>query len=72
MNPILSAILSFIIPGLGQALEGDIKRGIIFFVILLILVLLIHTVFGEANWTFILDIIYRLYAGYDAYQLSNN
>ena len=30
MNPILAAILSFIVPGLGQALEGDIKRGIIF------------------------------------------
>jgi len=26
MNPILAAILSFIIPGLGQAIEGDVKK----------------------------------------------
>lgn len=70
MNPILAAILSFIVPGLGQALEGDIKRGIIFFVILLVLVLLIHTVLGEANWTLLLDIIYRAYAAYDTYQIA--
>lgn len=70
MNPILSAILSFIIPGLGQALEGDIKRGIIFFVILLVLILIIHSVLGGAIWTIALDIIYRAYAAYDAYQFA--
>ena len=70
MNPIISAILSFIIPGLGQAIEGDIKRGIIYFVILIILGLLIHTVFNEALWTIVVDILYRAYAAYDTYQLA--
>ena len=33
VNAILAGILSFLIPGLGQAVAGDIKKGIIFFVI---------------------------------------
>ena len=37
MNAILAAILSFIIPGLGQAVSGDIKKGVIFFVIAVIM-----------------------------------
>ena len=36
-NAILAAILSFIIPGLGQAYAGDIKKGVIFFVIALVI-----------------------------------
>ncbi len=35
MNAILAAILSFFIPGLGQAISGDIQKGIIFFVLVL-------------------------------------
>lgn len=29
-NPIIAAVLSFLIPGLGQAYAGDIKKGVIF------------------------------------------
>ena len=37
-NGILAAILSFLIPGLGQAYAGDIKKGIIFFIIFLVII----------------------------------
>ncbi len=32
-NKYLAAILSFLIPGLGQAYAGDIKKGIVYFLI---------------------------------------
>jgi TM2 domain-containing membrane protein YozV len=37
MNPILVAISSLLIPGLGQLLVGDIKRGIIIFILFAII-----------------------------------
>ena len=69
-NGILAAILSFIIPGLGQALAGDIKKGIIFFVILLVLGMITVYVLKGASWFYIINLIYRIYAAYDAYQMS--
>ncbi|MGE5458087.1 MAG: hypothetical protein ACM3RX_07015 [Methanococcaceae archaeon] len=33
MNPIITAISSLLIPGLGQLLVGDIRRGIIIFIL---------------------------------------
>ena len=39
-NGILAAILSFIIPGLGQAYAGDIKKGIIFFIAAILIVVI--------------------------------
>ena len=39
-NEILAAILSFFIPGLGQAYAGDIKKGIIFFVIAVVIAII--------------------------------
>lgn len=69
MHPLLAAILSFIIPGLGQAIEGDVQKGIIYFVIFVII-----TIFGMfifRSWVItIIRLIYRLYAAYDAYQLA--
>lgn len=68
MNPIIAAILSFIIPGLGQAIQGDVKRGLIFFVIYVVLALIVNfliPVFG-----IIFTTIYRIYAAYDTYKLG--
>ena len=45
VNAILAAVLSFFIPGLGQAVAGDIKKGIIFFVIAIILAAIVSFVF---------------------------
>ena len=69
-NGILAAILSFIIPGLGQAYAGDIKKGIIFFVIAVVLGLIVSFVLNGATWAYIIDFIYSIYAAYDAYQMT--
>ena len=69
-NAILAAILSFLIPGLGQAYAGDIKKGVIFFVIALVLGIIIVYVLGGATWAYIISLIYEIYAAYDAYQMA--
>ncbi|MBR6994106.1 MAG: hypothetical protein IKH85_08535 [Methanobrevibacter sp.] len=70
VNAILAAILSFIIPGLGQAIAGDIKKGIIFFIIALVLGTIVTYVLKGATWGYIIDLIYSIYAAYDAYQMA--
>ena len=68
-NAILAAILSFLIPGLGQAYAGDIKKGIIFFVGALILGFIFSLIFKY--WVLrIINVIYALYVAYDAYQMA--
>ena len=65
-DALVNAVLSFIIPGLGQAINGDKKKGIIMFAIALILAAIIYMskvgLIGNA-----VSIIYQLYAAYDAY-----
>ncbi|MBR0271949.1 MAG: hypothetical protein IJQ68_08190 [Methanobrevibacter sp.] len=69
VNAILAAILSFFIPGLGQAIAGDIKKGIIFFVIAVIIGIVAGFIFN--NWiVWIIGLIYDLYVAYDAYQMA--
>ena len=64
-NAILAAILSFFIPGLGQAYAGDIKKGIIFFIIAVVIVLLLGLIFR--SWViWIISVLYSLYAAYDS------
>ena len=68
-SPILAAILSFLIPGLGQAYAGDIKKGAIFFVICIIVWILATLIFR--HWVvWLIDILYALFAAYDAYQMA--
>ena len=69
-NGILAAILSFIIPGLGQAYAGDIKKGIVFFIVALIVATVAFLVFRQ--WLYIIiELIVALYAAYDAYSMAN-
>ena len=69
MNAILAAILSFIIPGLGQAVSGDIKKGIIFFVVAIIMGLIAGLIFQ--SWVlYIINLAIAVYAAYDAYQMN--
>ena len=70
VNAILAAILSFIIPGLGQAVAGDIKKGIIFFVIAIVLGCIVSFIFGQGILVYIINLIYAIYAAYDAYQMA--
>jgi len=65
-NAILAAILSLIIPGLGQIYGGQgITKGIIFFVIAVVL--------GSLNmflypFSAAVQFIWAIYAAYDAYK----
>ncbi|WP_458454963.1 hypothetical protein [Methanobrevibacter sp.] len=68
-NEILAAILSFFIPGLGQAYAGDIKKGVIFFVIAVVLALIVTFVLQGIVMS-IIDIAFSIYAAYDAYQMA--
>lgn len=69
VNAILAAILSFFIPGLGQAVAGDIKKGIIFFIIAVVIGIIASFIFR--HWiVLIIDLLYALYAAYDAYQMA--
>ncbi|WP_458405658.1 hypothetical protein [Methanobrevibacter sp.] len=68
-NEILAAILSFFIPGLGQAYAGDIKKGVIFFVIAVVLALITTFVIQGIVMT-IVNLAFSIYAAYDAYQMA--
>ena len=70
VNAILAAILSFFIPGLGQALAGDVKKGIIFFVIAILLAIIVNFVF-KSFFAMIIDLIYSLYVAYDVIKWHN-
>ena len=65
-DAIVNAILSFIIPGVGQAINGYKKKGIIMFVIALIMGILVYY-FHIGIIGNIVAILYSLYAAYDAY-----
>jgi TM2 domain-containing membrane protein YozV len=68
VNAILAAIASFIIPGLGQLLAGDAKKGIIFFVVAVILGILVTSI---SSFIGILSLVFAIYAAYDAYQMAS-
>lgn len=69
-NSILAAVLSFLVPGLGQAYAGDIKKGIIFFVIFLIIIAL-YVYFLNRYLPFnIIELVFGLYAAYDGYKMA--
>ena len=68
VNPIIAAILSFIIPGLGQIISCETKKGLIFLVAAIILYMLISIVGSIVG---ILSLVLSIYAAYDAYQLTS-
>lgn len=70
-NPIVAAIASFIIPGIGQIYAGAVKRGIIF----LIITIIFYSIGNFTNDIYLLlsvvvDVIYCIFAAYDAYNLA--
>lgn len=69
-NPILAAILSFFIPGLGQFYCGNLMKGIAFFVVAIIIGLAVFMVFK--SWVYIIiNLLISLYAAYDAYNMAS-
>ncbi len=69
-NAILAAILSFLIPGLAQAYAEDMKKGIIFFIVFLIIIGLYMFVLNKYLPFNIIELIFGLYAAYDGYQMA--
>ncbi|MBI4813814.1 MAG: hypothetical protein HY802_05830 [Methanobacterium sp.] len=63
-NPILAAILSFIIPGLGEIYAGKTMMGIVLVILTIILTAAIYMV---TSYAWIAYIIVWLYAIYDSY-----
>ena len=70
IKAIICAILSFIIPGLGQVIAGDLKKGIILFVLALVMGCLAAIVFKQ--WLVgIINLLISIYAAYDAYVMAS-
>lgn len=66
-DALVNAVLSFIIPGLGQAINGDKQKGITMFIVLIFLNIFIYFFINNPFGHFI-SIIYSTYAAYDAYK----
>lgn len=65
-DAIVNGVLSFIIPGLGQAINGYKKKAIIMFLILIFMNIFIYF-FINNPLGHVISIAYSLYAAYDAY-----
>lgn len=74
-NKYLAVIMSFVIPGLGQAYAGDIKKGIIYFLVAFVALSIIGSFFVDSilnSFYYIIDILISIYAAYDAYLMTKD
>lgn len=72
-NKYLAAILSFFIPGLGQAYAGNVKKGILYFIVAFVAIVIIGSYFVDSVLTsfyYIIDFLISIYAAYDAYLMT--
>lgn len=69
-NPILALIISLFLPGIGTVYAGNVMKGIIIFIVALILGAL-ATVFLLGIIAWILYVIVWLYGMYDAYTTAS-
>jgi TM2 domain-containing membrane protein YozV len=69
-SPILGAILSFLIIGLGQVYLGLTKKGIILFVLAIVSGFLMLLFVGYILW--LLVWLYAIYDGYNSANKMNN
>ncbi len=69
-SPILALIISFFLPGIGTVYAGNIMKGIIIFIVAVILGAL-ATIFLLGIIAYILYIIVWLYGMYDAYTTAS-
>lgn len=68
-DALINGIISFIIPGLGQAIEGNKMRGLILFIIAIIAYVVMFYLNLGNNIQYIFTAVYGLIVGYDAYRL---
>lgn len=64
-NPWLAAVLSLLIAGLGQIYNGEVGKGIAFFIVAILIGFSIFIVIG-----IILAPIWWIYSAYDAYKVA--
>ncbi|MBE6499697.1 MAG: hypothetical protein E7Z80_03995 [Methanobrevibacter thaueri] len=72
-NKYVAAIISFLIPGLGQIYARDFKRGIFFFIVAYVALGVIGFYFVDSVLTtfyYIIDILIGIYVAYDAYLIA--
>lgn len=63
VSPIVAAIISLFLPGIGQVVQGETQKGIIMFVIALVLAVLTSMVSPMVSF---ISLIFAIYAAYDA------
>ena len=67
--------MSFLIPGLGQAYAGDIRKGIWYFLVAFVALEIIGIFFVDSilnSFYYIIDILISVYAAYDAYLMAKD
>jgi len=69
-SPILAAVLSFIIIGLGQVYLGLTKKGIILFFAAIVSGVLMSVIIGYVAWLIVWG--YAIYDGYNSAEKINN
>ena len=69
-SPILALIISFFLPGIGTVYAGNIMKGLIIFIVAVILGAL-ATIFLLGIIAYILYVIVWLYGMYDAYTTAS-
>ena len=69
-SPILALIISFFLPGIGTVYAGNIMKGIIIFIVAVILGAL-ATIFLLGIIAYLLYVIVWLYGMYDAYTTAS-
>ena len=72
-NKYLAAVLSFLIPGLGQAYAGNVKKGIAYFLVAFVALGIVGTIFVDSvlnSFYYIIDLLIDIYAAYDAYLMA--
>ena len=70
MSPIVAAIASLVIPGLGQALSGEVLRGAAIFIGLLVIVGILFVTVVGAVFLLVVEPIIHILASYDAYKIA--
>lgn len=71
VNKLVAGILSFFVPGIGQALAGNARKGILYLLIAVALVVIQTYIFK--TWIFtIVRLLFALFAGYDAYVMARS
>lgn len=68
VSPIVSAIISLFLPGIGQVVQGETQKGIIMFVVAIVISIILAYALGTIGN--IIYLIYAVYAAYDAYNMG--